>query len=61
LSSAGSKSPPIATMVMPLAPLKIVKNADAKMHTTPSPPGAKPSSARATRTSLCGVFASLIR
>ena len=45
-SIAGSSKPPTATMVMPLPPVKVVKNADAIKHTIAKPPGIQPSQAR---------------
>ena len=53
--SAGYSRPPTAMIVMPLPPVNVVKNADASRHTTATPPGIQPKSARVTRTSRVGV------
>ena len=53
--SIGNKSPPIARMVTPLPPVKLVKNAHTTMATMAIPPGSQPTSARKSSTSLRGV------
>ena len=53
--SIGNKSPPIARMVTPLPPVKLVKNAHTTMATIAKPPGSQPTSARKSSTSLRGV------
>ena len=44
---AGYKSAPMATMVTALPPVRVVKNALAKMHTMARPPGIQPIHLRA--------------
>ena len=51
----------MATMVIPLPPVKVVKKADAMRHTIASPPGIHPSQARDSLTKRCGVPLSAIR
>jgi hypothetical protein len=51
----------MATMVMPLPPVKVVKNADAMRHTMARPPGIQPSHARDMFTSRRGVPDSAMR
>ena len=52
---AGYKSPPMATIVMPLPPVNVVKNADATRQTIAKPPGIHPSQARDIFTRRLGV------
>ena len=60
-SSVGSSSPPMATMVTPEPPVRVVKNALATKHTTARPPGIQPKNARAAPTMRSGAFDSASR
>jgi len=51
----------MATIVMPLPPVKVVKKADATRQTMARPPGIHPSQARDTLTKRWGVPLSAIR
>ena len=46
----------MATIVTPLPPVSVVKNALATMHTIASPPGIQPKNALDARTIRSGVF-----
>ena len=45
----------MATIVMPLPPVKVVKKAEATRQTIARPPGIHPSQARESFTRRCGV------